>query len=81
LFNVSESWIRNSVKRRLREIGVCPTDYSTHSFRKGGATQAAKKGVQDCVVKAHGRWKSTCFMRYTVFERADAGRQITAALG
>ena len=33
-------------------------DYTWHSFRHGGASQAAAGGVPDRLFKKHGRWRS-----------------------
>ena len=52
-------------------------NYSSHSFRRGGTTEAARAGIQDNVIKQHGRWKSTIFMLYTSIERKEAGKIIT----
>lgn len=37
---------------------------SAHSFRRGGATLSASMGVDPLVIKAHGNWRSDCYMRY-----------------
>ena len=67
------------LRRRLAflEEGIDVNAYSSHSLRKGGATQAAKKGIQDSVIQRHGRWNSTCFMVYTMVERRHAGNEIS----
>ncbi len=38
--------------------------YSGHSFRRGAATMAAKRGMDDSVIKMLGRWKSSAFQLY-----------------
>ena len=40
------------------KITVNPSEYGLHSFRSGGASAAAKKGIPDRVLKKHGRWRS-----------------------
>lgn len=80
LFMISPQAYRSSVKQRLIEIGIPPSQYSTHSFRKGGATEVAKVGVQDYTIQQHGRWKTNCFTRYTRMTRQDTGRTISDAL-
>ena len=37
---------------------------TTHAFRIGGATWAARAGWPDSVIRAHGRWGSDAFLRY-----------------
>jgi hypothetical protein len=37
---------------------------SSHSFRIGGATWAARSGWQDAAIRAHGRWQSSAFLQY-----------------
>jgi integrase len=69
--------VRALIRSRLKKCGITPSQYSTHSFRRGGATEAAKAGIQDSTIQRHGRWKSTCFMRYTQMERCEAGQIIT----
>jgi integrase len=40
-------------------IGLNPIDFSLHSFRAGGATQAAAAGVADRLFQRHGRWSTS----------------------
>lgn len=73
--------LRSHLKFVLQTIGVSnPEEYSFHSFRRGAALLASERGVQDCVIKKHGRWKSDAYMRYVRVEAARAGNEISYAL-
>lgn len=49
----------------LRQLGIVHHDlYSTHSFRRGGATLAFKAGVNPQLIKAQGDWASDCYLKY-----------------
>lgn len=48
----------------LRQIGIEQTKYSGHSFRIGAASTAAKKGIQDSLIKTLGRWESVAYQLY-----------------
>jgi integrase len=71
---------RTQLREWLAGVGVNPAGYGTHSLRRGGATAAARAGIQDSVIQKRGRWKSSCFMLYTSIERQEAGRRITIAI-
>lgn len=82
LFPWSKKEVYKMLKRRLKKLGYDEeTRYSTHSFRKGGAHEAYLRGIQDCVIKSHGRWKSVAYQRYTSVLRQDAGKSITSIMG
>jgi len=55
---ISYSSVRDSFKKTLERCGVDSKKYGLHSYRSGGATVAANKGVKDRLFKRHGRWKS-----------------------
>jgi len=48
-----------------------------HSFRRGGAHQAAINGISDSEIKKHGRWLSDAYVRYTVVQPEQAGFAIS----
>ncbi|XP_073524941.1 uncharacterized protein [Phyllobates terribilis] len=48
----------------LEAGGVSPLDYSGHSFRIGAATEDARNGLSDDIVKRIGRWESSRFRSY-----------------
>jgi hypothetical protein len=52
------------VGQLLRTIGLNPKEYSSHSFRKGGAVSLQSKGVEDSLIRRSGRWKSDAFHLY-----------------
>lgn len=53
------SWVR-----RIMVAAGIPGNYSSHSFRIGAATVAARNGVPDHVIQALGRWSSNAFQLY-----------------
>ena len=50
--------VRCHVLDLLANIGFDPTKFGLHSLQSGGASAAAKLGVNDRLFKKHGRWKS-----------------------
>lgn len=80
LFSWSSQTFRNYLKKVLSALFDDPTQYSTHSFRKGAATAASNAGVSLDLIKSMGRWKSTCFFKYTVHEMEDVGSKITSKI-
>ena len=58
----------NSFSRLLRltlsSCGISPSDYSGHSFRRGGASFAFSLGVPSELIKAQGDWSSDVYIRY-----------------
>ena len=73
--------LRSHLQHVLATIGVeQPKAYNFHSFRRGGAYLASCRGVADCVIKAHGRWKSSAYLRYVAVDMLRAGQEIGAVL-
>ena len=72
-------------KNKLREIGINPSAYAGHSFRRGGATFGfAFAGLSTTAIKAMGDWASNAFLLYCEVqerERVLASRAMTAAAG
>ena len=52
------------IRKALQSAGIDPTKYAGHSFRKGAATTAAERGIQDSTINILGRWKSDAYLRY-----------------
>lgn len=56
---LAKDTITKELREDLTRIGVTNVDdYSSHSLRKMGATQALSAGVSRDLVKRHGRWRS-----------------------
>ena len=52
------------VRRALQKAGLPEKNYTGHSFHIGAATTAAVAGVEDAMIQALGRWKSSAFLTY-----------------
>ncbi|XP_054855857.1 integrase/recombinase xerD homolog [Eublepharis macularius] len=48
----------------LGSAGFPPSEFGTHSFRIGAATEAANLGLPDKAIMAVGRWRSRAFRSY-----------------
>jgi len=60
------------IRRVIKQSGIPGSEqYSSHSLRRGFATEASRLGASMPAIKRHGRWRST----KTVLEYIDAGRQ------
>ena len=74
---------QQSFKKRIDNYpkNIATTDNiaknSGHSFRRGGPAMSALNGVQDCQIKAHGRWTSHIYTRYTAVQMKEAGEKVT----
>ena len=55
---LSYTRVREILLAALKDIGLDPKLFGTHSLRSGGATDAANSGVPDRLFKRHGRWRS-----------------------
>jgi len=53
------SWLRTI----LEGAGI-PGNYSSHSFRIGAATVAARNGIPDHLIQSLGRWSSNAYQLY-----------------
>ena len=58
----------------LAEVGENPAYYSSHSFRRGGATFAHSVGVPAQLIKLMGDWHSDAYERYLHVSFSDKNR-------
>lgn len=61
---VSYSMFQSFIKRTISDIGLNPEDYSTHSFRRGGASWAFKCNIPSELIQLQGDWKSDAYKLY-----------------
>ena len=61
----------SAVRAALENAGLDQSRYCGHSFRIGAATEAARKGIEDSVIKTLGRWKSLAYLEYIKIPRSD----------
>jgi len=59
------------IKASLLAIGVNPAHYSSHSFRRGGATFAFCRKAPTSFIKAKGDWKSDDYLVYLTLSTAN----------
>ncbi|VDI75565.1 Hypothetical predicted protein [Mytilus galloprovincialis] len=52
------------LKKCITSIGLDAGKFSTHSFRRGGATLAFKCGVPSDLIQLQGDWKSSAYKLY-----------------
>lgn len=69
----------DTLNQTLKAVGVDPTGFSGHSFRRGAATWAAQSGCSEDEVQVMGRWNSNCSRRYVdrpATYRSDLARKL-----
>lgn len=60
----TRSFLIESLRQAIHDIGLDPSKYAGHSFRRGAATQAAIAGYSDHEIQLLGRWRSDAFKLY-----------------
>ena len=68
------------LKGLIAKLGLDPKGYSSHSFRRGGATWAFKSKVPAELIKATGDWKSSAYLLYLDLSFQDKLRVSSAML-
>ena len=61
---LTKTVLNKHIKLCVALIGINPDNYTGHSLRAGGATDAAKSGLADWEIKLLGRWSSDTYQRY-----------------
>ena len=59
------------IKKSLSAIGFNPAQYSSHSFRRGGATFAFCNRAPAAFIKSQGDWKSDAYLVYLTLSNAN----------
>ena len=79
--SLKERALRYHLQVILRQIGIDDyQSYSWHSFRRGGAYNCSQKSTPDYIIKAHGRWKSSAYIRYVSIDMNLTGQEIAKKL-
>lgn len=73
---VSYRQYQTFLKHILSKINRNPNIYSTHSFRRGGATWAFQSNVPGELIQLQGDWKSEVYKQYLCY--SDKEKLITA---
>lgn len=63
--------MQKALRSSIAGIGLNPSDYSTHSLRRGGATFAFKSGVSAELIQVMGDWKSDAYKIYLQHDFQD----------
>lgn len=53
-----------TLKMICKQAGLDPSEFSSHSLRRGGATYLGMVGASVEEIKTRGDWSSECYMRY-----------------
>jgi len=61
---VTYAVFQRRLKSTIRSIGLDSRLFSTHSFRRGGATFAFKAGISGDTIKILGDWQSEAYQVY-----------------
>ena len=68
---MAEDSVRKLVKKWTEEIGLDPKQYSSHSMRKGAATDANAAGTSIDDIRQHGRWARNSTAVHTYIALSD----------
>ena len=59
------------LKKLVGACGLNPGEFSTHSFRRGGATCAFQADVPEILIQLQGDWASDCYKKYLQMGMAE----------
>ena len=65
---VQRTFLADLIKKSVKILGLNPDLFNTHSIRSGRATDLAREGVPESIIKATGRWSSDAFKKYIQFD-------------
>jgi integrase len=68
------------LRKFIAHSGRDPTKFSSHSFRRGGATWAFQCNVPAELIKVQGDWRSDAYQRYLEFDFEDRAK-VAKAMG
>ena len=65
---LTRSLISKVLKACVKEIGLNPDEFDTHSFRAGLTTDLVEAGYPDATIRESGRWASDAYLKYVRFD-------------
>ena len=65
---LTQSAFVNKLHHTLTSVGLDASNYSGHSFRRGGASWAFEVGLPGEVIQSMGDWKSHAYLAYLEFD-------------
>ena len=68
---VSYQMFQNKLKSCISKIGLDPADFSSHSFRRGGASLAFRADIEADKIQLMGDWRSEAYKKYLTFSFED----------
>lgn len=77
---VSRADMNTWFKALLPKLGLDTKRYKLYSFRIGGATSLARRGVDHKMIQMLGRWKSDAYQCYIRMDHNDLARVQTEAI-
>ena len=83
LVPVKYHFFQKVLKYLVAQTGRDPSGYSSHGFRRGGATFAFNSGVSPDLIQVQGDWQSDCYKQYMVSDlahRLNVSEQIRDAI-
>ena len=72
---------RSAVLSYVKKIGLDEKLFGLHSLRRGGATEAANRGINDRLFQKHGRWKTSGVKDGYVDEDLNSLLEVSLGLG
>lgn len=73
---ITYSMFQTKLRSLCKNIGLDPQEYSSHSFRRGGATLAFQAGVPADLIQFLGDWRSDAYKKYLKFNLDDKLRVV-----
>ncbi len=68
---VTYSQFQEFIKKHIALLGINPQLFSSHSFRRGGATWAFRSGIKPEHIQMQGDWQSDAYLKYVNLDLAD----------
>ena len=67
LYPVTYRQMQRVLKALVKNLGLDPSNYSSHSFRRGGATWAFSSEVPSELIQLYGDWRSDAYKKYLCY--------------